>query len=360
MNYILYIFNKRRFKKNNKTKEHIDNRKSDYFDFGLISKYFYNVIDYKESFHVITDKIKTDLDIDEIFAFIDRTSSKIGQQFLYFKIRTVETIEKLQQFEKLINIFENKENKSIKFRKILSKLNDNDAYYFEELINREQIKKPKWFYLTYFLSIASILFICLSFVNQIFIFVTLVIFLTNLVIHYSNKAKLNYYLTAVSVFNKSIKIAKLFEKDEDIKEYYKDLSFLQSIYKIQNKVKFISFEKQFSNNEFAAIAWSIFELIKILFNIEIILFYSFIDNIVKEKENIRKLFCFIGEIDTSISVANLRSDILSTCKPEFTKNKNIEVKDIIHPLIKDCVPNSLKLHKKSLLLTVSCSEIALH
>ena len=59
--------------------------KTDYFDFDLISKYFYNINNSKSKHHTITDKIRDDLDIDELFIRIDRTSSKIGQHFLYNK-----------------------------------------------------------------------------------------------------------------------------------------------------------------------------------------------------------------------------------------------------------------------------------
>ncbi len=358
MNLILYFYNRSRIRtRQNKIDKQFDNnfdkQKTDYFDFDLISKYFKNVIDSKSHYYVVSDKVKNDLDIDELFSFIDRTASKIGQQFLYSKLRIIDSIDNLEQFEKLVNVFENQINKSRERQKELSKLNNSEAYYLEELIHRKQIEKPKWINLIYVLSIASILSIILSFFNPIFLLLTLTIFIVNLIFHYLNKAKLNYYLTAVSEFYKSIKIAKTFEKDKEIKEYFKDLSFLKKIYKIQNRTKFITFEKQLTSNEFAAIVWSIFELLKILFNIEIILFYSFIDSIIREKENIAELFCFLGKIDAAISVSNLRSDTLTTCKPEFTKNKNIDIDNIIHPLIKNCVPNSLKLKDKSLLLTGS-------
>ena len=327
--------------------------KTDYFDFDLISKYFYNINNSKSKHHTITDKIRDDLDIDELFIRIDRTSSKIGQHFLYNKIRTIENTNKLNKFEKLINIFENQNSKKIKFQKLFSKIDTDDAYYFEELIHREQIKKPKWFKLTYFLTIAVIVLIILTFIKPVFILFVIPIFATNLIFHYLNKSKINYYLIAVAEFYKSIKIAKKIEKDTDINKYFGDLTFLKKIYKIQNKTKFITFEKQLSGNEFAAIIWSLLELVKILFNVEIILFFSFIDDIVRDKEHINKLFSFLGEIDSAISVATLRSEKLLTCKPEFTNEKTISVKNIIHPLIDDCVPNSLELNKKSLLLTGS-------
>ena len=87
--------------------------------------------------------------------------------------------------------------------------------------------------------------------------------------------------------------------------------------------------------------------------IEYIVFFSFVDSISKEKESIDKLFQFIGEIDSAISVASLKSDKLENCEPKFTSKKHIYTKEIIHPLIENCIANDITLSEKSLLLTGS-------
>ncbi len=107
------------------------------------------------------------------------------------------------------------------------------------------------------------------------------------------------------------------------------------------------------DNEFAALFWLIIELIKIQFNIEGIIFYNFIDDIIKKNESIDKMYSFIGEIDSAISVASVSFENNKICKPKFVDTKEIIIKDMIHPLINDCVPNDIKLQNKSLLLTGS-------
>jgi len=64
------------------------NIKDDSFDFELIEKYFRKK-DNSEAFQVLSDKTCNDLDFQELFAFIDRTNSKVGQQYLYNKLRTI-------------------------------------------------------------------------------------------------------------------------------------------------------------------------------------------------------------------------------------------------------------------------------
>ena len=67
--------------------------KKAYYNFFVISKYFTNNSHKEKAYHIISEKSAIDFDIDDIFKFIDRTSSKIGQQYLYFKLRTIGSVK---------------------------------------------------------------------------------------------------------------------------------------------------------------------------------------------------------------------------------------------------------------------------
>ncbi|WP_111708670.1 MutS-related protein [Lutibacter citreus] len=327
-------------------------KENEYFNFYSIKQYFKNSIHKNKSFHLITEPTSKDLDIDEIFKFIDRTTSKIGQQYLYYKIRTIGTIEKLKNFDTLSNLFLNNKTLRIKSQLILSKLNSNNAYDLENLINDKPIEKPTYLKLIYVSSLTSILLIISGFFNPIFFLFLIPVFFINTVFHYKNKENITYYISAVNQLSKALTVGKKLSKIEEINNYFSDVSFLKKVSTIKNKTEFIAFEKQISN-EYALFFWFVIELLKILFMIEYLVFYSFVDDISKEKESIDKLFQFIGEIDAAISVASLKADQVETCAPNFTLNKQITTKEIKHPLIKNCIPNNLNLINKSLLLTGS-------
>ena len=70
-------------------------KKGEYYNFDLVNQYFKNSINKENAYHIISDQTNSDLDIHELFKYIDRTSSKIGQQYLYFKLRVIEQKEKL-------------------------------------------------------------------------------------------------------------------------------------------------------------------------------------------------------------------------------------------------------------------------
>ncbi len=95
-----------------------------------------------------------------------------------------------------------------------------------------------------------------------------------------------------------------------------------------------------------------FELIKVTFNIEIILFHRFTGSISAHRKAIHELFGFVGETDAAISVARLRKES-PTCRPEFVDGKYLQATQVVHPLIDDCVPNTLELDGTGLLITGS-------
>ena len=327
-------------------------KKENYYNFFSIAKYFENNTHKEKAYHIISDKNNIDLDIHALFKFIDRTSSKIGQQYLYFKLRTISSINELLKFHELVTLFQKNKELSISCQLELSKLNTPNSYYLEELINGKQIEKTTNIWILKLLTIFSITSIVGSFFFPFFILFLLPIFCVNSVYHYKNKGNVNYYLQGVSQLSKSLKVAKKLSKSSDIKAHYNDFSFIEKIEKIMFKSEFIGFEKRI-DNEWLFAFWLLIELIKIMFNVEYLVFYSFLDAITKERKNIESLFLFIGEIDAAISTASLKSGDLNTTTPIFNNKNELQFSEIYHPLIKKCIKNDLNLVDKSMLLTGS-------
>ena len=117
-------------------------KKKEYYNFFVISKYFKNNSHQEKAYHIISEKSTIDFDIDEIFKFLDRTSSKIGQQYLYFKLKTIGTIKDVLSFDELTTVFQKDKELSVSCQLELSKLNNNNSYYLEELINDKPLEKP--------------------------------------------------------------------------------------------------------------------------------------------------------------------------------------------------------------------------
>ena len=327
-------------------------KKKAHYNFFVIGKYFENNAHKEKAYHVLSEKTKIDLDLEEIFQFIDRTSSKIGQQYLYFKLRTIGSIDALLKFDAFTTLFQNNKELGIACQVELSKLNATSAYYLEELINGKQVDKPKNLWVVKLLTITAISSIIFSFFFPITILLLVPVFAVNSVFHYKNKGNVNYYLQGIRQLSKSLKVAKKLSKQKSINNHFKDFSFVKRIDGLMFQSEFIAFEKNI-NNEWLFPIWLLIELIKIIFNVEYLVFYSFLDSLKKEKKSIEALFLFIGEVDVAISTASLKSGNLQTCTPSFSPSNEFNVSEIYHPLIENCITNDVNLSDKSMLLTGS-------
>ncbi|MFK7833959.1 MAG: DNA mismatch repair protein MutS [Winogradskyella sp.] len=327
-------------------------KKREEFHFKSIEKYFKNNNHKKEAYHILSDRCAIDLDINETFEIIDRTSSKIGQQYLYYKLRTIGTIESLLKFRDLTSVFETNEELRLKTQLQLNKLNRTASYYFEELVNSKPVEKPKVIRFVYMLSVLSLLCIVLSFFSPFFFIVLIIIFSINLFFHLKNKWNVSGYLDGVSQLSRTLNVAKAISNYSDIKLKFSDTSFINQVEKIKSKTAYISFEKNL-DNEFASVIWLVAEFIKVLFNIEYLIFYSFVDSISTKRDALKKLFHFIGEVDCAISVASLKASEFQICEPKFISEKQLNINEVSHPIIENCITNDLNLIDTSLLLTGS-------
>nr|WP_321453316.1 hypothetical protein [uncultured Carboxylicivirga sp.] len=338
-------------KKIEKLKNSFGNLKNEEFNFDLIKLYFKNKKS-NSTDKTLSDRTCNDLDFDELFMFTDRTSSKPGQQFLYNQLRNIPTIHRFEQDEKIITQLI-QEHSIFHIQYLLSKLNNDDAYYIASLFQEKQPEAPTWFKLARFspfLVIASL--ILFPYVPQ-FLLVLMGLIVFNLIIHYWNKKNLIHYTASIPQLIKLKDCAKQLFKYHALQSINKDL--LQStkvIDNIKNKMLLFQLEAKVQG-EFQALFWFIIELIKILFLLEPIILFSVSKQLKSKGSEIEKIFDFVGKTDVLLSVVSLRHGLYSYCLPKISAQAEIEIAEMYHPLIPDCTPNNLSTHNRSILLTGS-------
>ncbi len=203
-----------------KLKESFGQFKDDDFRFDLIEKYFVNK-DNCDSFQVLSEKTCNDLNFEE-FMFLDRTTSKVGQQCFYNKLRVIpNSITDKDKKEKLIKKLTDDKDFRINTQLKLEKLNKADVFYISSLFQEEHQEPPKWFYIIRLLSFISFVsLVMLSFNPQMF-FVFLCTFLVNIGIHYWNKRHLNKYLGSIPQLLKLNNIANNLFKEQSFQHFQK-------------------------------------------------------------------------------------------------------------------------------------------
>lgn len=326
--------------------------KDDDYYFELIEKYFRNK-DNSGSFQVLSDKTCNDLDFEELFMFLDRTNSKVGQQYLYNRLRNIpKESTGLKLREKIIKKLSDETDFRINIQKQLEKLNKDDAYYITSLFQEEHIKPPKWLFVIRLLAFTSLLSIIMLPFNPLLIFVLLGVFIVNFGIHYWNKRNLYQYVGAIPHLLRLNKLASILHKEPVFNELNSKLKdSIKIINQVRNRMSFFQLEAKFQSN-IEILFWLLLELFKTLFLLEPLFLFGVLKRLDTKREQIEDVFCFVGEIDSLLSIASLRYGLDKYSLPTIC-DAHISVTRIYHPLIRDCVTNDIDISDKSILLTGS-------
>lgn len=302
----------------------------------------------------INDQTWQDLNMDELFKELDRTLSTPGEQVFYSMLRSpLIDEEKLHNRKELIEFFQKNTDIREKVQLELYKLGRKEIGILPLIWGRVIGNKVKRFGYS-FMALASLALIAaipfLGFKMVGFpLFMVLVI---NMGIHYREKKITFGQQSAVTYLGATIRTAEKISKI-NISEINKHEEALKSCAakckKIARRTAFLNINV--INGDFLS---SLTEYVYIFFLAEERAFYAVIDEINKYREEIKKLYLTLGEIDALISAASYRVGLDKYVEPELEMGKRfIEATNIIHPLIEKPVANSITMDNRGVILTGS-------
>ena len=326
--------------------------KTESFDFYQIRKY--SQADPDISFHRLSEQTISDLNLCDLFACIDRTTSKVGQQYLFNKI-TTPSDQTADQAEKLIHHFSTDEELRTEVQFDLLKLGGYGAYFISSLLGGGFLERPKWFFLLFVDLAIVMLLLILSFAFPVFVLPLIVLFSFNVLLHYGNKSNVAQFAWSFPQLGNLMDTSKQLMRRGGL-FYEKSVSdSLSNLVSFQNRVRLIQLHGHDSfPSEIVQLGSYFSELIKAVFLIEVLALYWITKSLEQRTASIRTLFNYVGAIDCALSVASLRAGAIKTCIPTLTSGaKSLHAKGIFHPLIEACVKNDLTVHGKGVLITGS-------
>lgn len=315
-------------------------------DIDLIKNYYNYKKDSSEKF-LIDDITWNDLNMDEIFKKINRGVSTAGEQYLYYQLRNCTSTQ--NEFEERSNLI-NYLNEDVKIRndlqKHLANLGRCRFVNFGKLFIKKNESIADLTKYLFFLFL-FILGLVLSFFNAKIFMLMFPILIFNTTYYFKLKKKIAAELFTVNYAVNTINCAKKI-KNMNLEHIDK---YLLSMYSSFNNVKSILKVKYLFNSDVD----DIYQIICSFTFIDLI-FYELIKNkIRKYNEDLVVIFEAIGKLNAAIDVASFRQ-YNEYCIPNVDFDINSEaklcVKDIVHPLINNCVPNNLDT-EKSILITGS-------
>lgn len=293
----------------------------------------------------ISAETAADLDLENVFAFIDRTSSKPGEQLLYQKLHMLQTsVQYFAGLEQDIYTFGHDTDKRKLAQLKLASLNGADSYYLTGLFSGTQqslFSGLVQFYIRVSaIVITALLFLLFVLPNQVYLFLLMGMLIGNMVIHFSSKVKVLPYTRSLPqllmLYNVGNWLYNQFNlNNEELK------GSLLKLGKLKKSLSFLKLQAATATDP-TDLLYLLIEWLNILLLIEPLVFLTSINKVNKYLAHIRVVYEFVARADVSISIQSVREGLPYYCQPNFSATTNsLMVKEIYHPLVENCVPNSM-------------------
>ena len=325
-------------------------RKRDLIEIGELYRYI--VKDNTNKFY-IDDQTWDDLDINKIFAIMDRTHSTPGEQVLYSILRTPLMDEvSFNKRKDIIEFFQSNREVREKIQMELINVGRQRGSLITSFLWEDIMIKFKYKFVFTILSLLGLLslFSIYPLGIKALLYCITPVFAINSYIHYMVKKSISGQLRTIQYLHEVIKasgnLGKI--KDQALDEFTSALSRTAKECKQVFQKTSISFEKDFSDLE------AISEYINIFFLIEEKKFYGAIDDIRLHRKDLQEMYLILGELDALISIASYRESLESYTIPKLHKEgAELNGKDMAHPLLKNPVKNSISINKEGIIITGS-------
>lgn len=307
------------------------------------------------NFQKISDKTFEDLDLEEVFMLLDRTNSKVGQQYFYQQLRTIYNDKSVaEKHQDITHYFQLNSNAKKEVNQALLNLDHLTAFEIHSLFQKPLPTSPDWILWAYALGFFGITSLISTFFYPIISVLFVVVFAINLFIHLKNKREMDEFTTSFNQLLPLIQISSLIYKKHPITNKLQP-ELNDSINQLNSLKKYLAWynAEQKLQGDFAVIFELFTEFIKIIGLLNPIIHYRFIEKLRGKTQSIHTLFSFVGQVDMLQSLAQVKKEF-SSCTPNSNTNASLKFEDVYHPLLHHSyVANNIDTQHKSVLITGS-------
>lgn len=324
-------------------------------NFSANQYYERQLFDQKNYEYSIDEETAEDLDFARLFNFADRTTSIIGQQCLYERLRLATVSEEdRKQLESAIDFYRTSDK--VLLLEQLARFEQHKDYIYPTIFYAEVPKVTRYRQLIRLLQLVS--FACLLFgFSYPFLWVIFVPFMAiNLFVHYRIKQEMGLF---VDVFSRLGILHNIAEKLLPLSHHQVGpaintlMAEVKQLEKSVRKLKFLSLDEELSQMEGVNVFAYLMEVIKFSTLLDVVTYYALLDNLSEIRGVAMGLYHAIGEVDVALSVLALRTSLPYFTQPFLSDTNKLKVTGIYHPLIDEPVANDLVLQTQGMLVTGS-------
>lgn len=299
---------------------------------------------------MVDDITWDDLDMDQIFALANHTSSFAGEQYLYKLLHQIPAdVSKNHLSEEKISYFDSNDAVRIRVQKSLLNLSKREDinYYVPELLETVQDQQIPLGKLSFLLFASLIILAAASLAtgNTVVIALLGVNFVVNLALYALCKSRYEVYLQSLFSFARTVRAADDIYKAIDFKDEAteKDLASLKKLAKMTD-----IFQRKQQSVLAGDIMAIFYDYLIGALMLDFIRYNRILRELTGKQDAFRRLLSYVGETDTCIAVASFRRSLGVYCVPDRIEG-SLELTDLRHPLIQDAVPNSFTFHKNTII-----------
>ena len=289
-----------------------------------------------------------DLDMDRIYMILNATQSSIGEEYLYYLLRTPELKEeKLKEREKLIEFFSENSSKRVRLQTELSKTGRLTKVSVYEYLGRlSQLEDES--------NIKHITCILLLFgaVGTLFIMPVMGImalmgvFFYNIISYFKRKGNIENYYAVVAYILRTLDVSGRLSsmEDEELSPYINVLKEQNKLFRSITRGASLIVSKK-SSGDILEVA---LDYLRMATHIDLIRFNVMLKRLKSRKDDFDKIYEVIGLLDTMAAVSSFRKLMDTWCIPVLAgANRGaddgwfgIDTENVYHPMIADPVKNS--------------------
>ena len=305
----------------------------------------------QNSLSSIDDKTWADLNLDQVFDYLDRTSSRAGQQCLYHRLRTPErSVEPLVRFEVAIKAFGDprlRERCQIHLRG----LSDKDALLLPHLFFNEQPHPGIYRFVFPSLSLTICAVLIVSLFYSAFWPLFLLLACANIAISFFYRRRIDALVQPLRQLNVLISTSKSISHYKDplvLDQTTRLNTCLPKLRGLHRTTALLAFDQ--NQDQISAM---LYQYLSMIFLIDVNCFAFSLLELRKKRQFVQSIYETLGFLDIAIAVASLRAQRLHT-KPRFTeRQKACHWEGLVHPLLETAVANDFSFSKRGVLLTGS-------
>ncbi|HEX5474992.1 MAG TPA: hypothetical protein VFX12_10055 [Vicinamibacterales bacterium] len=291
----------------------------------------------------IDDRTWTDLDLDAVFALIDRTESTLGQQALYDRLRRAPAPRPVDAFERLVTRFSGELETRERAQDALARLQNPAGYDLWWLAQPGAIEVRPWYGLFPFLALLMLAAILAVPVWHAAVIAIAAGGVANLCIRAATAGRVRALIGSFRQLGPLIGAADAlaFLIADDTSTITAPLGVdAHALAPLRRIAAWVSRDATASDDLIA----SAFEYLNILFLLDANALYFAARRLRAAGPSLLRLIPAVGEVDAALAVASYRAGLRQWTRPRFLPDvSGTTLADVRHPLVDDAVPNSVTL-----------------